>query len=183
MSWDSPEKILKLRNGEERAWRALFDDFYPLMYQIAFQYTGDRSAAQSIVMEVLENLWDKRIGIEIKNSLRSYLLGAVRKRSVNYLKSFYIKNMKPMPSETFLGEEISDGSIPLGKLLDDEFRSVVISAINSLPEDSRKVFELSRNIGLKYEDIAQELGISVNTVKYHMKQSLSILRSLLEKYL
>ena len=88
-----------------------------------------------------------------------------------------------MPSETFLGEEISDGSIPLGKLLDDEFRSVVISAINSLPEDSRKVFELSRNIGLKYEDIAQELGISVNTVKYHMKQSLSILRNLLEKYL
>ncbi len=78
---------------------------------------------------------------------------------------------------------MSDGSIPLGKLLDDEFRSVVISAINSLPEDSRKVFELSRNIGLKYEDIAQELGISVNTVKYHMKQSLSILRSLLEKYL
>ena len=88
-----------------------------------------------------------------------------------------------MPSETFLGEEISDGSIPLVKLLDDEFRSVVISAINSLPEDSRKVFELSRNIGLKYEDIAQELGISVNTVKYHMKQSLSILRNLLEKYL
>lgn len=88
-----------------------------------------------------------------------------------------------MPSEMFLGEEISDGSIPLGKLLDEEFRSVVISAINSLPEDSRKVFELSRNIGLKYEDIAQELGISVNTVKYHMKQSLSILRNLLEKYL
>ena len=68
-----------------------------------------------------------------------------------------------------------------GRLL--ELEEEVQRAVSQLPEHSRVVFEKSREGNLKYEEIARELGISVNTVKFHMKKALSLLRATLAKYL
>ncbi len=68
-----------------------------------------------------------------------------------------------------------------GRLL--ELEEEVQKAVSQLPGHSRTVFERSREGHLKYEEIAREMGISVNTVKFHMKKALALLRSYLAKYL
>ena len=57
------------------------------------------------------------------------------------------------------------------------------AAIAALPSECRRVFEMSRFMGKKHAEIAAELGISVNTVKYHIRNALKLLSRDLEKYL
>ena len=69
------------------------------------------------------------------------------------------------------------------KLLEKELEQEISKAIDEMPEESRIVFKKSRFELKKNEEIAQELGISVNTVKYHIKRALSFLRERLRGYL
>nr|WP_238319211.1 sigma-70 family RNA polymerase sigma factor [Segatella baroniae] len=75
-----------------------------------------------------------------------------------------------------------DRSHPLGHLLEKELEQAVGEAVERLPEDCRRVFKMSRFDGKKNAEIAQELGISVNTVKYHIKNALRLLQQQLGKY-
>ena len=75
------------------------------------------------------------------------------------------------------------GDYPLGRLLEQELEDKVHDAVNGLPEDCRRVFLMSRVDGLKREEIAEKLDISVNTVKYHLKNALSLLNDELGKYM
>jgi RNA polymerase sigma-70 factor (ECF subfamily) len=81
------------------------------------------------------------------------------------------------------GNYLISESQPLATLLEKELEIEIEKSINSLSDECRKVFELSRFEQLKYEDIAVELNISVNTVKYHIKNALSKLRADLSKYI
>lgn len=78
---------------------------------------------------------------------------------------------------------LQSDSYPLGMLLERELENEIRMAIDKLPAECRCVFEKSRIEGKKYEEISQELGISINTVKYHMKNALSFLQAELSKYL
>ena len=78
---------------------------------------------------------------------------------------------------------VKDSNYPLGRLLEKELENEIMNAINRLPDECRKVFNMSRFENRKYEEIAQELKISVNTVKYHIKHALALLHEDLGKYL
>ena len=75
------------------------------------------------------------------------------------------------------------GDSPYGTLLSRELEEKVIQAIEALPGECRQVFLKSRMENEKNKEVAEELGISVNTVKYHLKDALKILREKLEHYL
>ena len=72
---------------------------------------------------------------------------------------------------------------PLGYLLEQELESELQKGIEELPDNCRAVFLKSRVEQKKYEEIAIDLGISVNTVKYHIKNALALLQQRMEKYL
>ena len=182
MNMDDNLLLVPLRNGDDRAWKQLFNTHYPVMCHLAFQYVKDDITAAALVDDVMADLWEKRGAIRIKQSLRSYLLSSVRNRCINYLRSFHIKNLKPLEAERFLEREVVDGTYPLGKMLDDEMIEAVRQAVDSLPDECRRILLKNKEDGLKYEQIANELGISVNTVKYHMKNAFALLRDKLGDY-
>ena len=170
-----------LQQGDERAWRVLFEQHYAVLCHFARQFVHDRFVAEALVGDVLFTLWEKRVELQIQGPLRPYLIQAVRNRCLNHLKSFNSKHMNPFSS---VGEEYLEQLMLEdyeGRLL--ELEEEVQRAVSQLPEHSRVVFEKSREGNLKYEEIARELGISVNTVKFHMKKALSLLRATLAKYL
>jgi RNA polymerase sigma-70 factor (ECF subfamily) len=72
---------------------------------------------------------------------------------------------------------------PLGRLLEKELEDQVRKSIEQLPPQCRQVFKLSRFEGKHNPEIADQLGISINTVKYHLRYALSFLRKDLQKYL
>ena len=181
--------ISRLYKGDEDAFRYIFDNEYGLMCSFANRMLHDRTMAESIAGDVIFNLWESHERLKITSSLRSYLLGAVRNRCINELKS-RMKRLSATNASLNIREEMemldvifTDNSQPLGTLLEQELEEQISHCISLLPKECRKVFEKSRFEGLSYKEIASELKISTNTVKYHIKQALSILHSNLDVYL
>ena len=181
--------ISRLYKGDEDAFRYIFDNVYGLMCSFANRMLHDRTMAESIAGDVIFNLWESHERLKITSSLRSYLLGAVRNRCINELKS-RMKRLSATNASLNIREEMemldvifTDDSQPLGTLLEQELEEQISHCISLLPKECRKVFEKSRFEGLSYKEIASELKISTNTVKYHIKQALSILHSNLDVYL
>ncbi len=147
----------------------------------------DRFLAETIVGDVIFHLWEIRKSLNITISIRSYLLKAVKNRCINYLNLEYQKKEIPFSSqisEDFLNRtSLSSDEYPLGILLEQELEEEIHRAIEKLPEECRTVFIKSRFEEKKYEEIAQELNISINTVKYHIKNALALLQAYLSKYL
>lgn len=85
--------------------------------------------------------------------------------------------------DEFLDLYFVDEEDPSGGLMLEELEQKIYDVVDSFPVECRRVFLLSRERGLKYEQIALELDISVNTVKYHMKNALMKLRAHLRDYL
>lgn len=186
---ESTEALLvqQLKNGVDAAYKYLYDQHYQILCHVAAQYVKDDFLAETIVGDVIFHLWEVRETIEINTSVRSYLMTCVRNRCIDYLKLQYHKR-EVAHSDTGLRDfpvlqYVKDDDYPLGKLLEKELEDEIMNAINRLPDECRRVFNMSRFENRKYEEIAQELKISVNTVKYHIKHALALLHEDLGKYL
>ncbi len=179
--------IKQLKKGDETAWKYIYDHHYTIMCRFAQFYLQDTFFAETIVGDTIFHLWETRETLSISLSLRKYLLRCVRNRCIDYLKSSQREKEIPFSkienSESYKQNYLISDSYPLGLLLEQELDQEIIKAISKLPFESKQVFEKSRFDGKKYDEIAQELGISVNTVKYHIKQSLFFLKEELKKYL
>lgn len=184
------EKIIieALKKGDEKAYRYLYDAHYIVLCRFAEAFLHDPFIAETIVSDVFFHLWEIRTHLNIQNSLRSYLLQSVRNRCLNYLeldRNKYEIMLSKLPLETMdISLMLKDSSSsPLGALLERELEDVIKQAVHSIPIDSQIVFKKSRYELKKNEEIADELGISVNTVKYHLKKSLAFIREYIQKYL
>ena len=183
------EQILlqKIKLGDESAFRFVFDTHYGLLCSIASEFLKDDFLSETIVGDVILYLWEKREAIEIQSSLRAYLVRAVRNKCLNYKQLQYVQKETRLPEQEELldsnGTFLISDSHPLAILLEKELENEIEKSINDLSDECRQVFQMSRFDQMKYEDIAKELNISVNTVKYHIKNALAKLRSDLSKYI
>lgn len=181
--------IKKLRKGDERAFRLLYDRHYVLLCRFANQLLNNAALAEEVVDDVIFYLWEHRQEVEIRYSIRAYLMRAVRNRCLNELQlqshreELHISSFLSPESMDFLDSLFVDNKQPLGMLLEQELEEELKRSIDELPLECRKVFYKSRFEQKKYEEIATELGISVNTVKYHIKNALAFLQRRLGNYL
>ena len=179
--------VERLKAGNEDAYQYIYDHHYALLCHIANSYVKDQFLAETIVGDTIFHLWEIRETLEISVSIRSYLLKAVRNRCINYLNT--VREKKEISFSALTPGEITDekyisvDSHPLGTLLERELEEEIYKALDKLPSECRLVFDRSRFEGKSYETISSELGISVNTVKYHIKNALSSLKISLSKYL
>lgn len=183
--------IYQLKQGKEAAYKLLYEKHYAVLCHLAREWVGDDYTAESLVGDVIFHLWEIRESLEIRVSLRSYLLLAVRNRCLDYLASrrerteiaFSALEGEGDGKQPLTERYIQLDDYPLGRLLERELEQEIRRSIAALPAECRQVFLKSRFERKKYEEIAAELGISVNTVKYHIKNALARLHDSLGKYL
>lgn len=186
---ENTEKIIieQLKAGNEQSYKYIYDHHYVFLCHIAYGYVRDHFIAETVVGDAIFHLWEIRGSLDITVSIRAYLAKAVRNRCINHLTSEGERNEVSL--SVLASEKTSDhhfmisDKYPLGILLERELEEAIFNSISKLPKECRTVFEKSRFEEKKYEEIAQELGISVNTVKYHIKKALSQLHEDLGKYL
>lgn len=181
---DYSEKLVVngLRKGDTKAFKYLYDTHYQVLCHFASRYLRDDYLAESVVGDVMFHLWENHERIEVEVSLRSYLIRCVRNSCLDHLR----KNREKYEIATEAIPPSSDETMVTGngeQLLDKELAEKLDEAIAALPLECRTVFELSRFAGKKHAEIALELGISVNTVKYHIKHALQMLNERLGRYI
>ena len=134
---------------------------------LSFSYVGDLDDSKDVVQSIFIKLLQKEYKEPIKD-LKSYINTSIRNESLKRIKkrqrTFSIKNYSnEVPSYE-------------NELIRSEISQTLFREIDALPDQNKKVFELCVLEGIKYENAAEIMGITVNTVKYHLKKTFKILR-------
>jgi RNA polymerase sigma-70 factor (ECF subfamily) len=173
------ELLSRLKSGDQAAFDAIFRAHYAHLVAFGQGLLRDRAAAEDAAQEVMLELWRRRDDISIQESLRAYLLRSTRNRALNQLRHANVQRR----AEPHLVGEDSVNATGASELVAGELKDAIIQAIAELPTGCREVFEMSRGQGLRYAEIASELGISVKTVESQMGKALRHLRSRLAAWL
>lgn len=170
---DQEELLIRLSKNDKTVYEQLFRTYYADLCKFGLKYVRDETIAEEIVQEIFINIWERRAALKITSSIKSYLFTAVRNRSFNYIKLQLPKEQKKVDIEG-IGLLMDDDSEK--ELRMEELKSYVQVAIEALPNKCRVIFDLSRNAGMTYKEIAEELDISVKTVENQVGLALKKLR-------
>lgn len=171
MAPQSDEHIMAIVHRDKDAGvRQLFNRYYRPLVLYADEYLKDLTAAEDVVQELFVKLWEEDYLSGMLNaSPGPYLYSAVRNRCFSYI------HQKDVLRGT---KELENIDIPVEWVagVDEERMERVMKEIDELPERTRQVVECVMLRGLKYREVAEEMGISVNTVKFLLKEGTKRLR-------
>lgn len=165
----------KLEQGEEEAFRVLFETFYARLGSFACRFVDEQVVAEDIVQDILYDLWMKKLHFENLWALKSYLYNMVRNRCLDILKHRKVE-------EKYLREQRNHENSEsfLLQLLEDEVYILLKEAIQTLPSQTAKVFELILD-GLDNTEISAKLNLSLDAVKSHKKRGKKLLQEKLKR--
>ncbi len=161
-----------VKTGDFKAYETIFKKYYQELYRFAYNYLRDKVPAEEMAQEVFLYIWEKRNQIEIKTTLKTYLYSAVKNKCLNYIK--YEIPRKHELEESHLA--MMTTSQPELYEDNEKMKRYISEAIDQLPTKCGQIFVLSRNGGLTYEEIAEEMEISIKTVENQMSIALKKLR-------
>lgn len=174
MITDSEERILMERTaaGDRRAFRSLFDAYYPVVYGFMRSLLHTEEDASDVAQEVFIKLWLMRAALPDITSLRFYLYRMSLNQTINYIKKNRLHNgvaLADIPYDQMV-EEVIDMK---GK------EAFIASVVEHMPEQRRKVFIMSRFENRSNDEIASLLNIKKKTVENHLNLALKELRAAL----
>jgi RNA polymerase sigma-70 factor, ECF subfamily len=164
--------------GSKQDFELLFRFYYAPLCLYASRYIFDKDECEELVQELFCQLWDKRSSITINISVKAYLFNSVKNKCLNHIK--HQKTKQQYRDETirkFSEDDVSEFDYPEIELLQK-----IEESIDALPPRRQEVFRMSREQGLKYHEIAEQLGLSVKTVETHLGLALKALRESLKQY-
>jgi len=169
-----------LRQGDEQVFETIFRTYYERLCNYANTILNDMDEAEEMVQSAFLTVWEKHDTLEIHTSVKSYLYRAVHNSCLNRVKHYKVRKTygDSVKNQTELLHDDASQD-----LIGSELDAIVANAIDSLPDQCRLVFKLSRFENLTYAEIAEQLGISVKTVENHMVKALKVLREKLKDYL
>ncbi len=175
---------VRMKDSPQENFERIYKVYYPKMFAFAKQYVGSDADAENIVQDVFLVLWEKRDELEMTTALVTFLFTLVKNHCLKFLRhrvveEAYSNYVREEWSFKLYALESFDYSYQSEK----ELRAIIRRALDTLPERCREIFIKSRIEGLKYKEISEALGISVNTVENQMAIALRKLRVALKDYL
>ena len=167
----SDKNLLDLIHRDKVAGiRQLFGRYYRPLVLYADEYLKDQAAAEDIVQELFVKLWEENHLLGITNtSLGAYLYSSVKNCCYSYIRQKdVLRGTKELENVDVPVEWVAD--------VDEERIDRVMREIEKLPDRTHQVVECVMLRNLKYRETAEELGISINTVKYLLKEGTKRLR-------
>lgn len=161
-----------LTKGDPAAFEELFHLYKDKLYTFILQLGGNPTLAEDVVQEVFLKLWRDREALSAVDNFNAYLFRMAQNHAINVLRRQSRENLILADLQRLSIQKSQAGEALSAK----EVQHLLQQAVNNLPPQQRRVFELSRNEEMKYEEIAGQLGISPATVRNHMVQALKAIR-------
>lgn len=164
------ERITK--NDDQTAFKTLFHQYYTPLCNYSFKYLENKNLAEEAVSEVFIKLWTKRKEISVKKSHQSFLYTSVRNQSIDILR-------KNKNTQNFVQYDVnltSTNYSPEEEMQYGELVTTISKGIEKLPTQCKKIFLMSRDDQMSYQEIANTLEISLKTVKTQMYRAVKKIR-------
>lgn len=172
MQVDTRNILHEIASGDNEAFKTLFEMFFPKVKVFLVKFLKDDKAAEDIAQDIFVKIWSMRQALPEIRSFNTYLYRMTRNAALNYLR------------DKKVALEISELSIQDDKDIEQEYyrkekELLIRLVVDQMPPQRRKVFTMSRYMGMTNDQIAKSLGISKHTVENHLSLSLRELRDLL----
>lgn len=175
------DKIVRQINLKNRdGFKYLFENYYPSLCHFSNRFLKDKQEAEDVVQDVFLRLWKSDVRFDSLKALTAFLYQSVRNASLNALRyrAKFTGDGMDGDQAAYL-PEMEESSIER-VIIEEEYVRQIHVAINKLLPERRKIILLSMK-GLGNKEIAQSLGISVNTLKTLKKKAYRFLRDELEQ--
>jgi RNA polymerase sigma-70 factor (ECF subfamily) len=171
---------LKSSSISEAEFEALFKAHFRELHAYAYSLVNDWDNAEELVQSLFLKLWERNDWTGIHTSVKSYLYKSVYHESLNLIRRKKVHLRYQALTMATMENQTGDASEKL-KLSEVEIH--LAKALSKLPEKCCAIFHLSRFEELKYQQIADQLNISIKTVETHMVKALKILRKEMAEFL
>lgn len=175
---DEHDLILRLIDGDENAFCELYATYKSRLIYFAMRFLKSREYAEDIFQDTFVIIWQGRQFIDPNTSFSAYLYTIVRNRVLNQLRD--LQNQENLKNQ-ILSQSVDYTNDTTNKILEDDLSNLIGHAMQQLTGRQREIFTMSREKQMSHREIADVLGISVNTVQEHISVSLRILRHYLER--
>ena len=175
---DEHALVLRLIEGDEDAFCELYAAYKNRLIYFAMRFLKSREYAEDIFQDAFTVVWQGRRFINPDASFSAYLYTIVRNRILNQLRD--LANQDKL-REQILSQAVDYTNNTKETVFANDLRQFIVRALQQLTPRQREIFEMSREQQMSHREIAEALGISVNTVQESISISLRILRTYLEK--
>ncbi|QDO95194.1 RNA polymerase sigma-70 factor [Formosa sediminum] len=164
--------INRLRAGDETAYKHLYTLYYSELCNYINTLSGSMDVSQDLVQQAFIKVWHKRESFTIEHSLKKYIFRIAYNLFIDLTREHSKKNLLiEQLKYQVVNDMVESPTVDFDKML-----NLLITEVDKLPEQCKKVFLLGKKDGLKYREIAEELNISIKTVERHMTKALKRLR-------
>ena len=163
-----------LKKRDPEAYEIVFKMYYKVLVLFVERHIGDRNTAKDLVQDIFLKLYENSSSFPNDFNLKSWLYCLARNAAIDYLR-----HLKVMDRNKFL---MAEGMIHIPDIdeeIDEQVYAKVNLAIESLPEQCRLIIKLNVLEGKKYQEIAEELGITINTIRTQVSRGYKKLREIL----
>ena len=171
-----------LRQMKELDSQTAFRDFYNMTYdrlfRIAYYYVKQEEWSQEIVLDVFLKLWKQRSNLLDVRNIEDYCFILIKNASLNYLEK-ESRHTLIHPDSLTVPQEQSYS--PEESLISEELFALYVKALDRLPERCREVFIRIREEKQSYAQVAEELGISMNTVDAQLQKAITRLKEMISR--
>lgn len=178
------DKIVSHKN-----FSGIYISYFPKMVRFVREYVISEEEAQDVVQDMFLHLWERRDILDSVSNLNAFLFTLIKNRCIDYYRQTTTRlNAKKESLDNIHEQELhlkmeALGQFDTNMFDENEMEELLEKAIEKLPDKCRQIFILSRMDGLRHEEIAQKLDISVHTVQNHIVSALRRLRMELKDYL
>jgi RNA polymerase sigma-70 factor (ECF subfamily) len=173
---DTDKIVAAIRRGDSDAFAAFYHDYAGSIIKLLTRVLGNRADAEEVTQDAFAWLWENRETLDPHTSLKGYAAGTARNMAFRLLRRRRTIRSKHEDIKFTLAEQ-SDSTD--SELISQETEILIRDAIRNMPPKRRQIFEMHRDEGLTYKEIADRMGISYNTVKFHMQAALADIRAVL----
>ena len=175
---DERSLVLRLIDGNEDAFCELYAAYKNRLIYFAMRFLKSREYAEDVFQDAFTIIWQGRRFINPDASFSSYLYTIVRNRILNQLRDLVTQDKL---KEQILQQAVDYSNDTQNEILANDLKQLISCAMQQLTPRQRKIFEMSREQQMSHKEIADVLGISVNTVQESISTSLRTLRFYLKK--
>jgi RNA polymerase sigma-70 factor (ECF subfamily) len=178
LPFDTKNITIQLNSGNKKTFEKLFHLYYAPLCRYASSFRLSSEDCEEHVQQLFFDIWQQHQSLTIKTSIKSYLYTALRNQILNKIKHEKVK-------QEYAVNQIhhADTTVSYIEAEQTELENHILQIIEKLPPERKRIFILSRNEGLKYREIAEQLNISIKTVENQMGKALAFMREALQEYL
>lgn len=173
------ELTLRLKAGEEHAFEELFFRYYKHLHAIGIRFLKNPELAEDAVQDIFLKLWDHRDTLNETCSIKSFLSISMKNHVLNVIRDNHTAIWEYITLEL---SELAGDDTPLHTYQLQEYNAILEQGLKQLPPQRETVFRLRVFSGMNNEQIAQQLSISVNTVKFQFSQATKFIKEYLGKH-